>query len=185
MLLTACRIAIAVSLLTATLVAPAATSAASAAPADHATAGHVAMPASIDLAHARRVDVPGLATATGCAWYVVAGDYKTSLNLSMSIEVLGMYGSGGYCGRASDHVCATPSDNSYRAGLLIWNWWYADGTYQRTIQNYFQPSAGQTVCSYSGGFNAASGADADGEFVQENAPGYQKIAGQYGVHGWL
>ena len=143
------------------------------------------MPASIDLAHAKRVNAPSLATASGCAWYVVAGDYRNGLNLNMSIEVLGLYGSGGYCGLASDHVCATPTDNSYLGGLLIWNWWYADGTYKQTVQNYFTPSAGKTVCSYSGSFGAASSAEADGEFVQENAPGFQRVAGEYGVHGWL
>lgn len=141
------------------------------------------LPSRIDTARAKPMTGPGIPAAlAGCAWYITGENVQYNLDLYMDIQVLGEYcGSSGYIGRASDHVCATPDNNSYLGGLHIINWWFADDNYQATVNNYFTPAAGQTVCSYSGGFNASHSATADGEFVQGSAPSFLRVVGTYGV----
>lgn len=151
----------------------------------NAAAPH-AIPAHLNTTHEKPVTSPDLAIpAAGCAWYTVAETIESNQNLSMDVAVLGQFNSSGvYCGLASDHVCATPDNNSYVAqGLLIYNWWYANGTYLKTVSNYFDPASGQTECSYSGSFSASRNATATGEFIAEDVPGYQQIVGEYGVEG--
>ena len=140
------------------------------------------IPSHINTGTARKVSA-ATSAASACSWYDIAETSKSNMYLNMDVSLWGMYDyNGNYCGRASDHICATPTNGSYAsAGLLITNWWYADGNYQNTVNNTFYPASGQTVCSYSGGFSAGSIGAADGKFIKENTPGYSQLVGQFGV----
>jgi hypothetical protein len=125
------------------------------------------IPAHIDLTTAKRAVGPNLASPlTSCTWYTITESIRSNKGLTMDVSLLGMYDTNGhYCGRASDHVCGTPSNTSYQGGLIIANWWYANGVAHYATYAIFYPYPGQTVCSYSGGFNA-SNAVANGQFNQ-------------------
>ncbi|MET8957529.1 hypothetical protein ACWEO4_42610 [Streptomyces sp. NPDC004393] len=110
-----------------------------------------------------------------CYWRVISeggwygGTAASPYDLWEDLQVLAMYdGSGNYCGRVSDHVCATPQNADYYGGLTIQNWWYADGVYQNSRVDRFYPSSGQTVCSYSGSYLASHSTVIDGEFATWN-----------------
>ena len=84
------------------------------------------------------------AAAASCAWYTIAaqdsggGHVWDQNDLQLLVSVLGQCNSsGGYCGLASDHVCAEPTDSTYTGGLVIFNYWIADGGSSKTRQDRF------------------------------------------------
>lgn len=147
-----------------------------------AAAGHLSAPPRPDSSHAVPANTPGLpAPMAGCSWYTESEAGRYAAHLSMVITVLGEWSASGYCGLASDHVCATPDTNAYTGGLNVYNWWYADGNYRNTVFHWFGPYAGQTVCSYSGSFPASGYAEADGSWANEN----QSLIAEFGVLGYV
>lgn len=128
------------------------------------------------------------APAAGCAWYTIVGEDTwgghtyAQEDIQLLVSVLGQYNSsGGYCGLASDHDCAEPTDNTYTGGLLIFNTWIADGGAPHTRQDRFSVKAGNTVCSYSGSFKAAHSAETSAEY----ADAFGNVVGIAGTGGGL